>query len=77
MAAKDYLVHRHFDAELAEDELDVWRPLIPGDPPSIQIDQSDGVTASITYRAEDAVALARAILEAAGMDPLTAFGSAH
>ncbi|XAS65546.1 hypothetical protein VUN84_07900 [Micrococcaceae bacterium Sec5.8] len=74
MAAEDYFVHRHQDTFIAEDHLDVWRPIPHGDRNAvIQIDQADGVTAAVDYRAEDAPALARAILEAVGLDSRTEF----
>ncbi|MET1087451.1 MAG: hypothetical protein ABWY04_10070, partial [Arthrobacter sp.] len=76
LAAADYFVHRHHDTEIPEDHLDVWRPIPTGgfdDQPSIQINQADGVTASVSYGTDDARALARAILEAAGVDPREAF----
>lgn len=72
MAAEDYFVHRHRDTVIRQDHLDVWRPIHTSDA-SIQIDQADGVTASVSYRAEHAPALARAILEAVGLDPRTVF----
>lgn len=49
----------------------MWRPVLKKDLPSIQIDQADSVSASVNYRVDDAVALAGAILEAAGIGPLT------
>lgn len=67
MAAEDYLVHRHHSPAFPKDELDVWKP-IAGRLPVIQIDQGNGTTASIEYQPEDAVALAQAILTAAGTD---------
>jgi hypothetical protein len=73
MAAKDFVVHTHSSIDIPEDTLTVWRPIIKKDLPSIQIDQSDGVSAGVNYRPEDTVALAGAILEAAGIDPVTAF----
>jgi hypothetical protein len=76
MAAGDYFVHRHHDTEIPEDHLDIWRPIPTGgfeDQPSIQINQADGVTASVGYRTDDAAAIARAILEAAGVDPREVF----
>ena len=76
MAAEDYFVHRDHDTELPEDHLDIWRPIPTGgldDQPSIQINQADGVTASVSYRTDDAAAIARAILEAAGVDPREVF----
>ncbi len=72
MAAADYFVHRHYDTDVPEDHLDVWRPIPAGDKgahPAIQINQADGATASVSYRPEDAVTIARAILAAAGIDP--------
>lgn len=73
MAAKDFVVLTHSSIDIPEDTLTVWRPIIKNDLPSIQIDQADGVSAGVNYRPEDAVALARAILEAADVDPVTAF----
>lgn len=74
MAAEDFFVHRHRDTFIAEDHLDVWRPIPRGEAEaSVQINQSDGVTASVGYRAEHAPALALAILEAVGIDPRTVF----
>ncbi|WP_284974862.1 hypothetical protein [Arthrobacter sp. efr-133-TYG-104] len=73
MAAEDYVVHTHASASIPEDTLTVWRPIIKDDLPCIQIDQSDGITAAVKYRTVDAVALAAAILEAAELDPQTAF----
>jgi hypothetical protein len=74
MAAEDYFVHRHQDTFIAEDHLDVWRPIPHGDRnAAIQIDQADGDTAGVDYRAEDAPPLARAILEAVGSVPPTEF----
>lgn len=74
MAAKDFFVHRHRDTFIEEDHLDVWKPIPRGETDaSIQIEQADGVTASVSYRAEHAPALARAILEAVGLNPLTVF----
>ncbi|HEX9089076.1 MAG TPA: hypothetical protein VF867_16335 [Arthrobacter sp.] len=75
MAAADYVVHTHSSVDIPEDSLTVWRPILKKDLPSIQIDQSDGVSAAVNYRVDDAVALAGAILEAAGIDPRTAFTS--
>ena len=72
MAAEDYFVHRHHDTVIPEDHLDVWRPIHTSDA-SIQIDQADGVSASVEYRADHAPALARAILEAVSLDPRTVF----
>jgi hypothetical protein len=72
MAAEDYFVHRHRDTVIPEDHLDVWRPIHTSDA-CIQIDQDNGVSASVEYRAEHAPALARAILEAVGLDPRTVF----
>ena len=72
MAAADYFVYRHHDPDIHEDHLDVWRPIPTGDSsvgPSIQINQADGVIASVSYRPQDARTLARAILEAGGLDP--------
>lgn len=74
MAAKDFFVHRHQDTIIEEDHLDVWKPTPGGEKDAtIQIDQADGVTAAVSYRAEHAPALARAILEAVGLDPRTVF----
>ncbi|MEV7132126.1 hypothetical protein AB0N24_04475 [Arthrobacter sp. NPDC093128] len=74
MAAEDYFVHRHRDTFIPEDHLDVWRPIPRGNADAcIQIDQADGVSAAVGYRAEHAPALARAILEAVGLDPRTVF----
>ncbi|MGO4230160.1 hypothetical protein AB4Y72_14965 [Arthrobacter sp. YAF34] len=73
MAASDFIVYRHRSVDIPEDELVVWLPILKKDLPSIQIDQSNGVSASINYRAKDAVALAGAILDAAGIDRRTAF----
>lgn len=73
MAAKDFVVHTHSSVDIPEDTLTVWRPIIKKDLPSIQIDQANDVSASVNYRPEDAVALAGAILEAAGIDQTTAF----
>ena len=76
MAAADYFVYRHHDPDIPEDHLDGWRPIPTGDSavgPSIQINQADGVIASVSYRTKDARTLARAILEAAGLDPQEAF----
>jgi hypothetical protein len=74
MAAKDYFVHRHHDTVIEKDHLDVWKPIPKGElDATIQIDQADGVTAAVAYRAEHAPALARAILEAVGLDPSTVF----
>ena len=73
MAAKDFVVHTHSSVDIPEDTLTVWRPIIKKDLPSIQIDQANDVSASVNYRRKDAVALAGAILEAAGIDPVTAF----
>lgn len=72
MAAEDYFVHRHRDTVIPEDHLKVWKPIHTSDA-CIQIDQANGVSASVEYRAEHAPALARAILEAVGLDPRTAF----
>lgn len=70
MAAEDYFVHRHRDTFIPEDHLDVWRPIPHGNKnASIQVNQADGVSASVEYRAEHAPALARAILEAVGLNP--------
>jgi hypothetical protein len=74
MAAADYFVHRHHDTETPEDHLDIWRPIPTGgleDQPSVQINQADGVTASVGYRKADATTIALAILEA--MDPELSF----
>lgn len=74
MAAEDYFVHRHRDTYIPEDYLDVWRPIPRGSKEAaIQINQADGVTAAVQYRAKHAPALARAILEAVGLDPRTVF----
>ena len=74
MAAEDYFVHRHQDTFIPEDHLDVWRPIPRGSADAcIQIDQADGVSASVGYRAEHAPALARAILEAVSLDPRMVF----
>ena len=74
MAAEDYFVHRHRDTVIEEDHLAVWKPIPRGEKDAtIQIDQADGVTAAVSYRAEHAPALARAILEAVGLDPRTVF----
>lgn len=73
MAAEDFIAYRHRSVDIPEDELVVWRPILKKDLPSIQIDQSNGVSVSVNYRAEDAVVLAGAILEAAGIEPGTAF----
>ncbi|MFC4394681.1 hypothetical protein [Arthrobacter sedimenti] len=74
MAAEDFFVHRHRDTFIQEDHLDVWRPVPRGGvEASIQIEQADGVTARVEYRAEHAPAIARAILEAVGLDPRTIF----
>ncbi|MEW1950799.1 hypothetical protein AB0280_16285 [Pseudarthrobacter sp902506025] len=72
MAAQDYFVHRHRDTVIPEDHLDVWRPIHTSDA-AIQINQADGITASVSYQTEHAPALARAILEAVGLDPRTVF----
>lgn len=72
MAAEDYFVHRHRDTVIPEDHLGVWKPIHASDA-SIQINQADGFTARVEYRAEHAPALARAILEAVGLDPRTVF----
>ena len=72
MAAADYFVHRHHDTMIPEDHLDVWRPIRSFDA-TLQIDQANGVSAAVGYRAEHAPALARAILEAVGLDPRTVF----
>lgn len=68
MGADEYLVHRHRDTIMPKDKLDVWRAVTAHDQPSIQIDQSNGVTASVNYTTEEAVALAQAILTAAGLN---------
>ena len=73
MAAADYVVHKHSSIDIPEDTLTVWRPVLDTDLPSIQLDQGDGVSASVDYRPEDAIALAGAILDAAGIDRRTAF----
>jgi hypothetical protein len=73
MAASDFIVYRHRSVDIPEDEMVVWGPILKKDLPSIQIDQSNGVSTSVNYRPKDAVALAGAILEAAGIDPSTAF----
>jgi hypothetical protein len=73
MAASDFIVYRHPSVDIPEDELVVWLPILKKDLPSIQIDQSNGVSASVNYRPEDAAALAGAILDAAGIDRRTAF----
>ncbi|QAY16170.1 hypothetical protein SEA_SONALI_58 [Arthrobacter phage Sonali] len=68
MSADEYLVHTHNDDDIPGDALSVWRPILDGDRPTVQIDQSDGITASIRYEADSAPAIARAILQAAGLD---------
>lgn len=74
MAAKDFFVHRHRDTSIEEHHLIVWKPIPYGElDASIQNDQADRVTAALSYRAEHAPALARAILEAVGLDPRTVF----
>lgn len=74
MAAEDYFVHRHRDTFIAEDHLDIWRPIPHGNTnATIQLDQADAKTATADYRAEHAPALTRAILEAVGLDPRTVF----
>ncbi len=43
MAAEDYFVHRHRDAFIAADHLDIWRPIPRGSTNApIQIDQQTG-----------------------------------
>lgn len=76
MAAADYFVHRHHDTDIPEDHLDIWRRIPTGNtdvPAAIQINQANGVTAAVHYRKDDADAIARAILEAVGIDPRQAF----
>jgi len=62
-----YLVHRHHCTSVPGDTLDVWKPVNPQGDPSIQINQTDGDSAFVTYAADQALALAEAILEAAGL----------
>lgn len=66
MAASDYIVHTHRSPKFKKDSLTVWRPVRKKDLPVVQIDQGNGVTASIEYRPEDAEAIAQAVLDAAG-----------
>lgn len=66
MAAANYIVHRHQSPKFKKDRLTVWKPVLKNDLPVLQIDQGNGVTASIEYRPEEAEALAQAILTAAG-----------
>lgn len=74
ISGEDFFVHRHQDTIIEEDHLDVWKPIPrPEKDATIQIDQADGVTAALSYRAEHAPALARAILEAVGLDPRMVF----
>jgi hypothetical protein len=59
MAAEDYIVHKHRSVDIPEDTMTVWRPVPKKDLPSIQIDQANDVSASVNYRAEDAVSWRR------------------
>lgn len=68
MAAAEYIALNYQDAEFPEDRMVICGPVIPGDLPSIQIDQGDGVSAYVSFRPEDADAIAKAVLLAAG-DP--------
>ncbi|UKA68386.1 hypothetical protein LFT44_08375 [Arthrobacter sp. FW306-05-C] len=48
MAAEAFFVHRHWDTIIAQDHLDVWKPIPHGEAEAtVQIDQADGVTASV------------------------------
>jgi hypothetical protein len=67
MGAEEYLVHTHHCRAMKKDVLRVWKP-IGRFPASIQIDQKNGVTASVDFAPEDAPALAAAILTAAGIN---------
>jgi hypothetical protein len=67
MGADEYHVHRQHDQYIKKDHLDVWKPVGESDFPTIQIDQCDGVSAAVSYRPEEAIALAQAILTAAGI----------
>lgn len=68
MAAEDYIAHVHKSPIFKRDTLTVWKPILDGDLPVLQIDQANGVTASISYRAEDAKAIAEAILAASSQE---------
>jgi hypothetical protein len=67
MGAEEYLVHTHHCRTIKKDVLGVWKPITKNDLPTLQIEQADDVTASVTFTAEDAPVIARAILEAAGV----------
>lgn len=67
MGAEEYLVHTHHCRTIEKDVLHVWKP-IEDAPASLQIDQNNRVTASVDFTAEDAPALAMAILTAAGIN---------
>ena len=67
MAVEDYLVHTHQSPDFKKDQLTIWRPVNGSPLPVIQIDQP-GHAGYMAYKPEDALAIAQAILEAAGLD---------
>lgn len=67
MSVEEHLVHTHHCTTIPTDTLKVWNS-IAGDDPHIQIDQSNGVSAYVSYTADEAPELARAILTAAGLE---------
>jgi hypothetical protein len=74
MAAKDFFVHRHQDTIIEEDPLDVSKPSPRAAyHATIHIDQAEGVRSSVSLRALLDPSLARAILEAVGLDPRMVF----
>ena len=73
MAAEDYCATRRGGPRESRCRGGGGRRPIHTSDASVQITQANGVSASVEYRAEHAPALARAILEAVGLDPRTVF----